>query len=261
VFLVVVLGLIVASCAGGQRALPSGGPTTAQAVLDLAMARPVPQTLQGMGRLEAYVKKDARKATLLLVVQQPASIQFQALAPTLDLMALLSTDGQRFLSFERGGGQCLTGPACPRNMARLVPIALPPAELAQMLLGRPPILQSGEKTLHWDEERALYRIDIGPADGTHQQVFVRPADPAKKEGVRFAGTVMYRGKERIGSVQYDGSSAGGVPAKLHFKAPDVDVSLELRDVVADQPVQETVFQVQCPEGMKIVELSCEPDAP
>ena len=57
-------------------------------------------------------------------------MQFQALAPTLDLLALMSTDGTRFVGFQRGGTKCFTGPACPRNLARLVPIALPAPQLA-----------------------------------------------------------------------------------------------------------------------------------
>lgn len=249
--LMLAIVVLLCACAGAQHALPADGPTTAEDLLARALARPLPQTLQGMARLEAYVKKDARKVDLLLVVQQPASVQFQALAPTLDLVALLSTDGQRFVSFERGAATCYTGMACPQNLARLVPIALPPAQLAQVLLGRPPILEGKDKTLHWDNKRNLYRVEIGPQAGLHQQVFVMP------NSFRFAGTVLYQGAERVGSVQYDGISAGGVPEKLQFKAKDTDVSLQMRDVQADQPVQPEVFAVQCPQGAKVVELPCD----
>ncbi len=249
--LILTLFVFLSACTGAQHALPADGPTTAEDLLARALARPLPQTLQGMARLEAYVKKEARKADLLLVVQLPASVQFQALAPTLDLMALLSTDGQRFVSFERGAQACFTGQACPQNMARLVPIAMPPAQLAQALLGRPPILQGKDKTLQWDRERNLYRVDIGPPAGLHQQVFVTP------NSFRFAGTVLYQGAERIGSIQYDGVAAGGVPEKLQFKAKDTDVSLQMRDIVADKPVQPEVFAVQCPQGAKVIELPCD----
>jgi hypothetical protein len=245
------LVLATVACTGAQHALPADGPTRPEEVLQRALARPLPQTLQGMARLDAYVGKQARKVDLLLVVQLPASVQFQALAPTLDLMALLSTDGKTFVSFERGAAACYTGPACPQNLGRLVPIELPPEQLAQMLLGRPPLLESPEKTLHWDQDRGLYRVDIGPAAGAHQQVFVTPAE------FRFVGTVLYKGEERVGSVQYDGTSAGGVPKLLKFKAKNTDVSVEMRDVLADKSVQPEVFAVQCPQGTKVVTLPCD----
>lgn len=249
--LLVLLASCLAACTGAQHALPADGPTRPEDVLQRALARPLPQTLQGMARLEAYVQKQARKVDLLLVVQLPGSVQFQALAPTLDLVALLSTDGKTFVSFERGAAACYTGMACPQNLGRLVPIALPPEQLAQMLLGRPPLLESPETSLQWDERRGLYRVDIGPASGAHQQVFVTPAE------FRFVGTVMFQGGERVGSVQYEGQSAGGAPKLLKFKAKDTDVSVEMRDVQADKPVQPEVFAVQCPQGAKVVTLPCE----
>lgn len=250
--------LLSAACAAAGTTLPHDGPQTAADVLARALARPLPQTLQGMARADSYQQGQARKADLLLALKRPASLQMQALAPTLDLLAVLSTDGKRFVSFERGGSQCHVGDACPQNLARLVPIALPPEQLVQALLGQPPLLQGDPQRLQWDGERSLYRIDIGPADGLHQEVFVAPRT------FRFVGTVLYRGAARVASVAYDGEvGVGGPPRTLRFKsqAQDLDVTLEMRKIELDKPVGDEVFAVTCPEGSQIVELPCQPATP
>ncbi len=249
---------LAVACSAAGTTLPQDGPTTAQEVLSRALARPLPETLQGMARVDSYQAGQARKADLLLALKRPASLQMQALAPTLDLLAVLSTDGKRFISFERGGSQCHVGDACPHNLARLVPIALPPEQWVQALLGRPPLLEDSSLRLHWDVERGLYRIEIGPASGVHQDVFVAPRT------FRFVGTVLYRGAARVASLAYDGEvEAGGPPRTLRFKsqAQDLDVTLEMRKIELGKPIGDEVFAVTCPEGSQIVELPCEPADP
>ena len=92
---------LLAACTGARHQLPADGPTQAVDVLARALARPLPQTLQGLTRVEQFAP-EVLKGQVLVVVQRPASVQFQALAPTLDLLAMMSTDGQRFVSFQIG---------------------------------------------------------------------------------------------------------------------------------------------------------------
>ena len=252
----VMLGFVAAwltGCSGASQ-MPSDGPQTADAVLATALAKPLPNTVAGMARLDSYVKGEARKADLLVIVRRPAAVQMQALTPTSDLIAILSTDGQRFISFERGGAECHTGLACPQNLARLLPIALPPQQLAEALLGRPPLLDLPTKTLRWDEAKSAYRIDIsGPGSSRRQEVYVLP------RSFRFLGTVLYEGAARVGSIAYDGAvGTDGPPKTFRFrsKAQDLDVSVTLRDVEVNGAVGDDVFDVQCPQGARVVELPC-----
>lgn len=253
-----VLGLVAlcaASCSGAQRSLPAAGPQTASA-LRAALRPPKAETLQGQGRLEAYVRDERRSVNLLVLAKRPASVQFQALAPTLDMLAVLSTDGRRFTSFERGGASCLVGAACPANMARLLPISLPPEQLVATLLGDPPIAEvaAADQRLGWDGDRGLYRLELGPADGPHQHVYVQPGT------LRPAGAVWYVGARRLASVQYDGEvTPQGPPRWIRVKAsePPADVTIELRDVQVDQPLDDEAFAITCPSGMVVRELPCQ----
>lgn len=244
------------ACSGPQRALPKDGPQTAAELLS-AIKPPKIQTLQGQARLDAYVNGDRRSVGLLVVAKRPAQVQFQALAPTLDMLGLLSTDGSRFISYERGAADCLVGDACPRNLARFLPLPLPAEQMVAALLGDPPLLAvaSDQQKLAWDAERGLYRLDLGPADAWHQQVFVAPG------GGRPVGVIWYEGTERVASIQYDGQVDGsGMPRTVRVKVvkPSADMTIEMRDVVMDKPVDAAVFQATCPTGSQQVELPCQP---
>lgn len=253
----------VAACTGPQTAgIPPDGPQTAEAVLAKALTRPLPTSVQGLGRLDSYVKGAARKADLLVVVRSPDALQLQVLSPTSDLLAVMSTDGKRFVTFERGGAECHVGNACARNLARMIPIAHhfsgptpAPEQLVQALLGRPPLLDHPRKGLAWDDERGVYRIDIGDPTAAHQEVFVHPGS------FRFYGTVLYQGTRKLASVAYDGEvGSNGPPRTLRLRQPeqDLDVTVSLRDVEVGAAVDPTVFDVACPDGTKVIELPCEP---
>ena len=189
------------ACSGARTALPADGPQQADEVLRRALARPLPKTLQGLTRMEAFVDGEARKAQVLARVAMPDRAQLQALTPSLDLVALFATDGQRFVTYERGADVCRGGRACAQNMGRLVPIALPPSELVPLLLGRPPVLIGEDAdggpgaTLGWDPKRAAYRIRIVQAStGLRQDVWVQ------KGSWRILATVLYRDGARVASV-------------------------------------------------------------
>ena len=245
-----LLLLTLAACTGAQVALPADGPQTAAEVLDRALAHPLPKTAQGMTRLEAYVGQERRSVDMIVQLSMPDHVQMQAVSPTLDMLAVMATDGKRFVSFERGGAKCLVGDACPRNMARLLPIALSPQQLTPALLGRPPVLQAEPRTLAWDDKRAVYVVTVGPLSGTHQQVYVTPKE------FRLAGTILWDGSKRVASMEYIGT--GRVPKEMHYKAEDLDVTVTMRDVTLDAPVDDEAFALPCPDGMLREELPCGP---
>ena len=131
---VLLLMLLMLGCAGAPVKLPIDGPQTAAAVLALLPISTV-TTIQGQARLDAYVGGDRRSVTLLVLASRADKVQFQALAPTLDLLGLVSSDGSRFVTFERGSDTCQTGLACQRNLMRFVPIPQPAAAMVAALHG------------------------------------------------------------------------------------------------------------------------------
>lgn len=247
---------LMMACSGAPK-LPTTGPQTAQAVLAKALARPLPSSVQGMSRLEAFVDGKARKADVVLLVERPTRAQFKALTPTLDLVAVMSTDGQRFTSYERGAGQCYVGAACPKNMARLVPIALPPKQLVEAVLGRPPLIAAASSKLSWDAGRKAYKLVRTTADGHWQQsLWVTPT------GFRFLASVVRKDGKRVASIAYgelDKLGAKAPPALMRLRLPErkIDMSLRLRDVTIGEDIEDEAFALTCPAGTVAVELPCE----
>lgn len=248
------------ACSGAQTArLPADGPQTAAEVLARARAIALARTVQGMARMDAWVDGEARKGNVLIVVERPNRIHFQALTPSLDMVAVLATDGDRFISFERGADRCFVGQACARNMARLVPLELPPDQLVEAILGRLPVID-GTQTVSWDSERAAYRVEICAADGrTVEQVWVQGAT------FRFLGTVLYVAGKRAASLAYEGVAtwgASGPPRTLRVQveARKLDLSLRLRDIEIDAVADAEMFAPACPAGAIQVELPCEATA-
>lgn len=249
--------IALVGCSGPRVAPPATGPKTAAAILARAAAAPMPQTLQGMTRLEAFVQGKARKADVLVRIARPDRAQFQALSPTMDLIAVMATDGQRFVSFERGADRCFKGRACPSNLARLVPIALPADELVSALLGRPPLLDATRRQAQWDGERGAWQIRIGDEGARRrQEVWVQPGS------WRFLASVLYEDGQRTASIAYGDLSEGADPMpprrmRLQLPLREVDMSIELRDVTMNEPIEAEAFSIPCPAGTMHVTLPCE----
>ena len=247
------LALAVIACSGGQRRPPSNAPKTAQAMLLKALSWPLPATLQGMTRLEAYVEGKARKADVLLRAKRPGRVQFQALTPSLDLIAVTSTDGRRFTSFERGAPQCFVGPACPENLARMVPIEMPPAQLVEAVLGRPPVLQGTPSAMTWDAAKGAFRVELVDSSGKwRQRLWVDGAT------LRFRASVLYNDGKLVVSIAYSDWMKQGPPKLMRLKIParKVDMSVQLRDVTVNEDIDDQDFVIPCPSGTEVIELPC-----
>ena len=247
--------LALVACSAPQLAMPADGPQSV-AALRAKIVQRKGTTLQGTARLDAYVDGDRKSATVLVVAAMPQSLQIQALTPTLDLVALLSTDGQRFITFERGAAVCYVGNACPQNLSRLMPLPLAAPAMVQALLGNVTLqdVPADQQRVAWDAERSLYRLELGNAAGWMQQVFIAPQTFAQ------VGAVWWLKGVRQVSLQYEGEVvAGGPPKLLKIKstAQKMDLTLEMREVQVDQPVAADVFTVACPDGTRHVELPCE----
>jgi len=255
VALALALAPAVVACSGASK-LPADGPKTAGAVLAMALARPLAKSVQGMSRLEAFVDGKARKADVVLLVERPDRAQFKALTPTLDLVAVMSTDGRRFTSFERGAKRCYVGDACAKNMARLVPIALPPRQLVEAVLGRPPLIDAQSQKLSWDSERKAYRILRVTADGRWQQeLWIRP------KTFEILASVVKRDGKKVASIAYGKLGKYGKntpPGIMRLKLPErkIDMSLTLRDVTVNEDILDEAFALPCPAGTIAVELPC-----
>lgn len=256
---ILLLPLLLATLAPGctRYARPRSLETDPARALALIEARrqAIPR-LAVDARASYYAPEGARKGSVVLVLQRPASLRFEALTPTDDLVAILTSDGERFTQYERGSDACYTGPACPRNIARLLPLPLAGEDIVHVLLGGTPIIEHTSAEVDWDEDEGLAVLRLHGAGGVVQEIGADPCswEVWRSEITKDGDTVMLLTLE-------DWKSVGDarLPQELQVLMPEQDVDLKLvyRAVDRGVEVDADTFRYTCPAGTKPVELPCE----
>ncbi|GMV42342.1 MAG: hypothetical protein AMXMBFR64_40580 [Myxococcales bacterium] len=251
---IVVLLLVISGCT--RYARPRSLESDPAIVLSRIEARrQVLPTLAVDARASYYAPEGARKGAVVLVVQRPAALRFEALSPTDDLVAILTSDGERFTQHERGSDLCHTGPACPRNIGRLLPLPLRGEDIVHVLLGGTPLIAHTAAEVGWDEDDGLAVLRLR-GDGVEQEI---GADPCSWEVYR---SEIRKGGDVVMSLTFDDWRPVGDARLPHvlqalMPAQDVDLKLVYRAVDPGVEVDAETFRYPCPAGTRPVELPCE----
>lgn len=263
--LLLALGVLLGLSSGCPRTYPpppdaytEAGPLLAAAARDRAAL----QALAAEARVEYYGEDGVRKGTVIVAVARPASVRFEALSPSGDFLALLVSDGERFVSFERGRDECYVGPACPVNVGRLLPIALPSPAAVAVLLGEAPLIEHETATVSWNEQTGRYEVLLSAPAREEQETIAFAADDlvARRVEVRRAGDMVFR----VGFSEHARKGPALLPQEIRFRMPrgDVDLSIEYRDVETNPAgFDPETFRFECPAGTQVWELSCDDTPP
>lgn len=213
-------------------------------------------------RMEYYGGDGVRKGKVVVAVRRPDQLRFEALSPTGDFLALLTSDGERFLSFDRGGDRCYVGPSCPTNVGRLVPLALSGEAVVHVLLGEAPLIPHSESTLTFNRATGRYDLELrAPARAERQRVALDPQDLSVRK------LRIWRYDQLVLSVDYEDLRPLGdrrLTREIRVKIPDrkVDLSIEYRHVERDPTdLAADVFGGTCPKGTQRWWLDCDGSAP
>jgi outer membrane lipoprotein-sorting protein len=253
--------LLMAACPT-RIAPPSDALRDPDAVLALVQARlDQIRSLSAYARVSYYDVDGAKKARMDIVAQRPGKLFFSALTPTSDLIAALASNGERFVSFERGAKVCYTGRACPANVGRLLPLAMEGEEVVKVLLGGTPILPEATRTVAWDSRVGAYRVHLVGAGGANQDIWIAHGTGIVKR------SVLHRGGERVFDLAFDDvAPLGGrlLPRVLELKLAHrkVDMKLEYREAELDPAdLDPATFDMACPEGTTPETLPCPDEVP
>lgn len=212
------------------------------------------QAFEYRTRVSYYGEGGARKGDVDVVGARPAKLRFEALTPTDDTVAVLATDGERFMSHERGQDVCYTGEACARNIARLLPLAFEGKDLFEVLVGGAALIAHESATVSWDDCEGVYILELVHGD-VREVLWLRP-DTFGPLRVR-----LLRGGDELWRLEHDDfETVDGhlLPRTLRFKADakDVDLELKVREVWLNGTPGDAPFAPQCPEGTRQEELPC-----
>lgn len=223
-----------------------------------ALQKPTPvRSLSALPRVEYYSTQQVRKGSVDVLVERPASIHFEALSPTGNMLQILTSDGVTIALFGRGQKICYRGKACPGNISRLLPIYMRGADVVGLLMGNVPLIRHTSRQLRFDRESGNYELTLSdPARHWQQRILVRPTDllPVVSE-------VLLRGKRHyileLKKQRLFGSVT--IPMRINFKMPHhrTDMAIKLRDVKLNVKTTLRAFRFQCPDGVAQRQLRCE----
>lgn len=252
--------VILAACPSGDHDPPADLIVDPGELVERLEAVALPETAAIEARATQYSEARVIKGRLTILVEQPASLHFAGLSPTDDVVSVLATDGKRFTSFERGAKVCYTGRACPENVGRLVPIALESGELAGALLGRPPLIDHGERSVVWDRRTGAYLLELVGARGVVQRLWV-----SHGRGEVRRAQLVDDGRVTVDLGYDDFADVGGhrLPRRLDVKMTrgDVDLRLIYRDIELGLEIDPAAFGVPCPVGTEVRVLACDDEPP
>ncbi len=207
-------------------------------------------------RVSHYGSAGVFKGNVDVLGATEAKLRFEVLSPTDDTLAVLASDGKRFMSHQRGQNRCEVGDACAANVSRFLPVVLSGADLVRLMTGTAPRMAFESSALVWDECEGTYRLTLlRNADKMQTELWVAPKDYFV---VRMR--VIRDGKERLLVENEDFRAVNGVviPHSIQVKVADTntDLLISLREAWLNQLQEGPHFLTTCPAGSQPQEVPC-----
>jgi hypothetical protein len=210
--------------------------------------------VQGEARLrvEAPGKKGAAPA--FVAVERPDRLHVEVLDFFGNPAAVLVVANGRLAIDDRRARTFYRGTATAANLARLVPLPLPPERLVAVLLGAPPL--DGEP------------VSVEPATG-HVTLLLR--DPPRSTELRVGSRAAIERATYLGEpgvpdhdVTYRSFLdllGGRFATEVAISAPSAGVRVELvwKEPDLTAPVEATLFRLEPPAGARVVDLDAAPE--
>lgn len=229
--------------------------------------RPAIRSLRAEAKIDQRGKQGRIKGRIMMFVERPDRVRFDAMTqfgPAL----ILTSDGQTFALTDFKESRYTTGPACAKNLAKVVGVALSSADVASVLLGEPPLIAARSESLSCSSD-GLYVLVREGTDGSREELAfsVREADlklpPAQQHLYLAAATIWNAAGKKLFRVRYEDYRKVGATELPHTVRiddfeNDADALLRLEEVAVDVEVPGGAFAQTPRVGLKIEELACDP---
>lgn len=249
--LLLALAVWLCGCPHRVEFGPAGEPKSAEDLLTRVMAaESAVAGIKGDARLKVDSQKTKVVVTLFAAVSDPAFVHLEVLDFFGKPQAVLISDGARFTLYDGEKGKLFRGPATKENVSRLVPIALAPAELAAVLLGRAPRLAYDALELGFDDAQGAFLVTLKAGAAT-QVLTVKPPSYRVIRSVvsgRDTYDVEFDNIEDVGSATY--------PRRVVLTSASTRVRVELnyKDVAVNELADPTLYDMTPPPNVPIVEV-------
>lgn len=219
------------------------------------------KSFEYLTRMSYYSDNGAQKGAVDIIGCRPDSFRFEVMTPTSDTVAVVVSDGEDFMSHERGKSVCHVGKACAENISRLLPVAFTGEQLFSLFAGGAPLIDAiTDRSMGWDDCFGAYTVTLKrSSDDTTQTIWLSPDTfSALKVRVERAGKLLFE----IVSSEHETTDDVKAPRLVKLVSPlrDTDLEVDVREaffneVGCDQP-ESPLFKPVCPPGTTRSTLPC-----
>jgi hypothetical protein len=226
------------------------------------------RTTQMETRTTSWLGKERVRATVLMLVDRAGRLRFEAEVPVQGPVASLVVRGQEFMFLDLQEHVFRLGPACPANVATLIPIPLLPEEIAAILLGDAPLGAGARpRQVDWDGERRADVLVIDrPTTGAAARLWVTFVPARTGYDVVAVAGESPPGAGRRWRVAYEDLAPSGpitLPGLIRFAEPgrsfDEGVEIKVRERMGvNRDIPEASFTLTAPPGYPVQNVPCPP---
>lgn len=227
--------------------------SAAELLKRVELAESAVTSLKGEARLGVNSPQGKGSVTLFAAVAHPGLMHLEQLDFFGKPQGVLVSDGTRFGLYDAQANTYFTGPASPQNLGRFLPVVMPPAELVAVLLGRAPRLQAESPELGFDASKGVYTLTLAHGEAV-QRLEVKPPE----ERVLKSTVVGLRAYDLLFS-ELEVRGALTFPRRVRLEAASAKTTVELtwKDVTLNEAPDPTMFELEAPEGVPVVELDAQ----
>lgn len=251
---------LTASC-GAQRPVefqaPETLPDAAQLHAALEKRRAAVHSIRALARLRYRDPESSNTSREAIAVARPDRLRVEVLS-FLGAVFVLTTDNGRFTAYARREETVYRGEASPENMWSYARIGLPVIDLVDIMLGTPPQRTPDWAQVTWDPQHGWIELTQEFSSGAEQVVWFLGKLPAAAEF-----------RDPYGEVQWHATFSGYEPhddvtiatrIRLEVPARDRSVEIELQDVDVNPTLDASMFSLDVPHGVRVVDIdAAEPE--
>ena len=231
-----------------------GEPRSAQELLQrINFAESQIYSLRGDAKLIVDAPQGKGAVALFAAVTHPAYIHIEQLDFFGRPQGVLVTDGTRFGIYMAQEGKYYRGPATAANLSRFLPLVMPPAELAAVMLGRAPRVPPDSLEMRFDDR--LQQLVLVIIHGkVRQTLHVQPPSYRVVKSTAENLDAYDLAFENL-------STENGVTlprhATLDARLSKTKMELVWKDVTVNEAPDLTLFEFEPPEGIPVVEVGAD----
>lgn len=227
----------------------------------------VVRTLRAEAKVDQRGPEGRVRGKVMMFLERPNHVRFDAVTqfgPAL----ILTSDGERFALSDFKENRFLTGPACARNIARMIGVALSADDVVSVLFGEAPPLPDAQPTIQCSNAGG-YRIDQRSTAGEQQELefSVHEDDfrkPPSEQRLHLSRVERFDAKHKsIWRVRYDDyrtvTGGANLPFRVHVEdmRRGADAVLRFEEMAVNVTIPDGAFSQVTRAGLSAEDVTCE----